>query len=256
VRSFRSLSSLVSIPRRGLLAAVAVGVVGCRSAHDAQAKAPLREAREQVLVADENGRVRDTATGTTGIRGRWFAATDADDCQKKGKHAPEACSFLVTPDPTASSFLPTGDLGFCAVGVAAKPVPRPDGTPDWENIWGARIGLTLNDGKPYDARAHGVTGFAFHIDSEPPPNRGMRVQLAMGAGNDPPVWGGATTETSPVHLGRNEMRWADVAGPPYLENPPTLDPGRLVSIQFTIPTHPADSRSFSFCISHLAALTD
>jgi len=211
---------------------------------------------EQVLVADENGRVRDTATGTTGIRGRWFAATDADECQKKGKHALKECSRFVTPDPTAPSFRPTRDLGFCAVGVSARPIPRPDGTPDWENIWGARIGLTLNDGEPYDARAHGVTGFAFHIDSEPPPNRGMRVQLAMGPGNDPPVWGGATTETSPVHMGRNELRWAEVGGPPYLENPPTLDPRHLVSIQFTIPTHPAGARTFSFCIRQLAALTN
>ena len=86
---------------------------------------------------------------------------------------------------------------MCAVGIAAKAIAGPDGNPDWGNIWGARIGLTLNDGEPYDARAHGVTGLAFHIDAEPPPNAGLRVQLRTHPGNDPPLWGGAAAETSP-----------------------------------------------------------
>ena len=207
-------------------------------------------------MPDENGRVRDTATGTTGIRGRWFASTDEDDCRKKGKHAAVECSRFVTPDPRAPSFRPTEDLGMCAVGVAAKSVAGADGNPDWDNIWGARIGLTLNDGEPYDARAHGVTGLAFHIDSEPPPNAGLRVQLPTHPGNDPPLWGGAAADTSPVHAGRNEFRWSDVAGPPYVENPPALDPAHLLSIQFTVPTSPAGAKSFSFCIGRLVALTN
>jgi hypothetical protein len=216
-----------------------------------------------MLVPDENGRIRDATTGTTAIRGRWFAAIDADVCRKKGKHAAGECSLFVTPDPLAPSFRPTGDFGMCATGVAAKAIPGPDGNPDWKNIWGARIGLTLNDGEPYDATAHGVTGLAFHVDSEPPPNAGLRVQVTGHRNgneneneNEPPLWGGAKAEISPVHVGGNEVRWTDVGGPPYIENPPALDPRHLISIVFSVPTAPAGAKSFSFCINQLAALTN
>lgn len=211
----------------------------------------------QAIVPDENGRIADSTTGTTGIRGRWFAATDADDCRKKGKHAAGECSLFITPDPQSPAFRPTADLGMCTVGIAAKVLARPDGNPDWDNMWGARIGVTFNDDLPYDASAHGVTGLAFHIDSEPPPNLEIRVQLpTANAIKDPAFWGGAAANTSPVHLGRNEFRWADVGGPTYVANPPALDRTRLLSIVFTVPAHPAGAKVFSFCVSQLAALTN
>jgi hypothetical protein len=165
--------------------------------------------------------------------------------------------MFVTPDPRAPAFRPTLDLGMCTAGIAAKVIARPDGNLDWENIWGAVIGLTLNDDGPYDAPAHGVTGFAFHIDSEPPPSTGIRVGLPVPTTSDAPAfWGGPAAEASPVHAGRNEFRWQGVGGPPFIENPATLDATRLVSILFTVPASPAGAKSFGFCISQLAALTN
>ncbi len=245
---------LLAMLHGGLLVAAAAGG-GCRSANTSPRASGSHGAR-QPIVPDENGRVHDSTTGTTGIRGQWFAETDSDDCHKKGKHPATACSRFVTPDPRSPSFRPTGDLGMCVVGVAAQVIAGPDGNPDWTNMWGARIGLTLNDGQPYDAAAHRVTGLAFHIDSEPPPNAGLRVQLPSHPSNDPPSWGGAAAEISPVHAGRNEFRWRDVAGPPYIENPPAVDPSHLLSITFAVPTRSAGANSFSFCISQLAALFD
>lgn len=245
---------ILAVLQSGLLGAVAAGGAGCRSATNTSPGATGSRSATQALVPDENGRVHDSTTGTTGIRGQWFAETDSDDCQKKGKHPAKACSLFATPDPRSPSFRPTADLGMCAVGVAARAIAGPDGAPDWTNIWGARIGLTLNDGEPYDAAAHRVTGLAFHIDSEPPPNAGLRVQVPAHQGGDPPLWGGAAAETSPVHAGQNEFRWKDVAGPPYVENPPAVDPSHLHSIVFDVPTSPAGARSFSFCIREVAAL--
>ena len=126
---------------------------------------------------------------------------------------------------------------------------------DWANISGARIGLTLGDGGPYDAVGHGVTGFAFHIDSEPPPGGRILVELATETARaTPPWWGGAVAEVSPVHGGDNQFRWADVGGPLYMENPPRFDPARLLSIGFHMRADPAGANSFSFCISHVVAL--
>lgn len=96
---------------------------------------------------------------------------------------PVTVPWFVTPDPNAPSFRPTGDVGMCAVGIAAKPIAGPDGNPDWTNIWGARIALTLNDGEPYDARAHGVTGLAFHIDSDVGPAADRRTPGLPAATN-------------------------------------------------------------------------
>lgn len=256
VRRLSAEPLLLAILQCSLLGAVAAGGAGCRSATNTSPGATGSRRVTQPLVPDENGRLHDSATGTTGIRGQWFAEIDADDCQKKGKHPAKACSLFVTPDLRSPSFRPTGDLGMCVVGVAAQAIPGADGNPDWANIWGAEIGFTLNDGEPYDAAAHRVTGVSFHIDSEPPPNAGLRVQVAAHKGGNPPLWGGAAAETSPVHAGRNEFRWHDVAGPPFVENPPAVDPSHLHSILFMVPTSPAGARSFSFCIRDVAALLD
>ena len=248
---------VLAIVQAGLLAAVAAGGAGCQPTANTSPVAPASRGAKQALVPDENGRVHDSTTGATGIRGQWFAAVDAGDCQKKAKQPAEACSRFITPDLRSPSFRPTDDLGMCVVGVAARTIARADGVPDWDNLWGARIGLTLNDGEPYDAAAHRVSGLAFHIDSEPPPNAGLRVQVrAHQGGGDPPLWGGATAETSPVHAGQNQFRWKDVAGPPYLENPPAVDPSHLISIEFTVPTSPGGARSFSFCIRDVAVLLE
>jgi hypothetical protein len=218
---------------------------------------PLQEAAGQVLAPDGNGRVERSTTGTTGIQGRWFAAADTDDCHRRGKHAVRECSLFITPDPQAPAFGPTADLGMCTVGVVAKAVAGSDGTADYANIYGARIGLTLNDGAPFDASAHGVTGFAFHIDSELPINAGIQVQMAtVGANLDPAWWGGAVAERSPVHAGHNEFRWVDVGGPLSARPQPRFDAAKLLSIAFDVPTDPAGAKTFSFCISRLTALTN
>jgi hypothetical protein len=266
----RALRGRDAVPPRGrvrsppvavrglLLALAAVGCGGgCRPSGEAPPEpSPGKVAAGQALVPDDQGRVERSTTGTTGIQGRWTASTDAEDCQTKGKHAAAECSKLITPDPRSPRFAPTGDLGMCMVGVAAKVILRSDGRIDYAHIWGAPISLSLQDGASYDAPAHGVTGFAFHVDAEPPP-RTLRVVLATAtAPADSPFWGGVSSEMSPVHAGHNEFRWADVGGPIWADNPPRFDPTRLISISFVVPADPNGAKAFSFCIDQLTALTN
>lgn len=230
--------------------ALALAMADCGSAESTAGGAG------QLLRPDATGWVDRTTTGTTGIQGRWYAFTDASNCLPR--HAATECSALVRPDPDDPSFGVTGNLGMCAVGVVAKVIAGPDGQLDWSNMWGARIAFDLNDGTDYDAPVHGVTGLAFHIGAEPARGAEMQVLLPTAATtpHDPAWWGGATAETSPVHAGRNEIRWADVGGPNYLESPPPFDPTHLRSIQFGVKANELSAKSFAFCIDQLTALAD
>src|SRR5436190_1588736 len=197
----------------GFVIVMAGGGGGCQGSRETASGAKRETGAGQALVPDENGRIEGSTTGTTGIAGRWFATADTEDCRKRGKHTAAECSLFVIPDPRTPAFRPTGDLGMCTVGIAGKVVLGSDERMDWANISGARIGLTLGDGGPYDAVGHGVTGFAFHIDSEPPPGGRILVELATETARaTPPWWGGAVAEVSPVHGGDNQFRWADVGG--------------------------------------------
>ncbi len=145
---------------------------------------------------------------------------------------------------------------MCMVAVAAKVILGSDGHFDFGNIWGARLTFSLQDGASYDAPAHGVTGFAFHVDAEPPPST-LRVALATAiAPANSPFWGGVASEVSPVHAGHNELRWADVGGPIWADRPPRFDPTRLISISFVVPADSHRAKAFSFCIDQLTALTN
>ena len=227
---------------------------GCESFSEAR-RPSTHQGTGQPLIPDELGQVELSTTGSTGIYGRWFASADTEDCQQKGGHSESECSAFITPDPGAASFAPSGDLGMCTVGVAGKVIPNSTGSLDWDSIHGARIGLTLQGGVAYDALVHGVTGFGFRIDSEPPPHALLRVEVSTEAsGRDPAWWGGAAAESSPVHAGYNEVRWADVGGPLYLAHPPPFDPSRVLSIAFQVPAGPSGAKSFAFCIGELTAL--
>jgi hypothetical protein len=228
--------------------AAAIAIAGCSGGRGGAAGQPL--------TPDSNGWVDVSTTGTTGIYGRWFAITDSGNCLGSG-YPPAACSVLVTPDPAAGTFPPTADLGMCAVGVVAQVIDGPDGQPAWGTFWGAHIGFAFNDGNPYDAPAHGVTGLAFHIDSEPAEDAKMQVMLATATtGYNSPTWGGETSDTAPVHIGRNEFRWTDVGGPHYLAEPPPFDPKQVLTIEFSVTPDQAAAKSFAFCISALTALAD
>jgi hypothetical protein len=239
----------------------AVGIVGCGSSGEMPP-----EGADQPLTPDPSGRIYRTTTGTTGIDGAWYVYSDSTnpegvapgDCQTNG-HATAQCSKIITPDPATKMFPPTVVnsfvLGNCVVGVAARIVSDANGNPDSSHIWGFGIGASFNGGQVYyDAPAHEVTGIAFDIDNEPPPRGGIRVQMPTEATALSPAWWRGTEQSSPVHAGHNEFRWASVGGPVYLTSPPPFDPTRIYGIQFMAVSDTDGPETVSFCISNLTAL--
>jgi hypothetical protein len=239
------------------------GAPGCRPAGQAASETRAREggskraARGQLLVPDAEGRVDRSTTGATGIQGHWKVVADTERCHGIGKHDVRECSRFITPDAAAHAFAPTPGVGMCATGVTAPVISGEDGKTDYENIWGASVQFDFDfepDG--FDAPAHHVTGLAFHIDAEPAPGL-LRVLFPTYA-HDHHIafWGGAASEVSPVHAGRNEVRWADVGGPIWVEDPPPFDPAKLAGVYFQVPAVPGGARSFNFCIDQLTLLLD
>jgi hypothetical protein len=221
------------------------------------------------LTPDPTGWVDRTVTGTTMIQGAWFAYGDgigadgtatSGDCVKLGMHQPSECSTITTPTP--GMFPNTGGV-LCTKGVAAKVISIPGTTmPDYNNIWGAGIGLDLNNSggdagvpMPYNATANGVTGIGFTIDKLP--LGGMRVEFPTVSTTAAAAFWDGLQMTSPVKVGRNEIRWSAVKGPFYLTTtPPPFDPTTILSLQFHIPSGTAAEAPYEFCVSDVTALTN
>ena len=224
------------------------------------------------LMYDLTGFVDKANTGTSNIGGAWYAYGDGigpdgmtatGDCEKTGLHQASDCSHITKP--SFGSF-PVTDGKLCTSGTVAKVLNlASNGMPDYTNMWGAGIGLDLNnaggDGgvkMPYNATANGVTGLCFNIDTVPLGD--FRVEFptpttTTGAA----FWVSSPGNTaSPVKAGKNEIRWKDVVGPFYLypSNPPPLDPTTLLSVQFHLATNIASSADYAFCLSGITALTN
>src|SRR6185295_16878031 len=76
--------------------------------------------------------------------------------------------------PSFGSF-PVTNGKLCTSGTAAQVLAIAGGTmPDYTNMWGAGVGLDLNNAggdagvkMPYNATMNGVTGICFNIDMVP-----------------------------------------------------------------------------------------
>ena len=212
------------------------------------------------LVADETGFVK---ADMVGIQGAWYAYADSigDDgvskgkCQTVGMHPDAECANVETPKP--GSFPNTGNK-LCTKGTV-EAWGMLNGSTDYENQWGAGIGLDFNNPgmgatkMPFDATAAGIKGVSFEIDQVP--DNGIRVEFPDAAtdGKSAAYWGANSNyDPSPVKANmKNTIMWADVKPP--ASTVPALDPSKLMGIQFHVPTK-ATASTYEFCISKLTVL--
>jgi len=220
----------------------------------------------QALTPDATGYVDVGATGTTGIKGAWYAYGDGigsdgmpmtGDCEAKGGHPASDCSSITSP---MFGNFPNTNGKMCTMGSVAKIINVTGGTtPDYNNIWGAGIGLDLNNGGgdagamklPFNATAAGVIGMAFDIDVVPAAN--LRVEFPTKTATNAAFWDGLKM-ISPVSVGHNEVLWTKVAGPFYDTAAPPFDPTTILSVQFHVLTSATSAGTYNFCISNLSAI--
>jgi hypothetical protein len=226
-----------------------------------------------LLVPDGDGHF--DGSNAAGVIGSWWSTGDdygmnnlpgAGTCPADG-FPDTACSVLTTPTPGTSFRPDASGRGMCTSGVSAQVIQDGTGNLAFSSIWGNIIGFnpanpgTLADGAtlvgPYDAPAHGITGFAFDIDAVPPGGH-LRVTFqTVGTEKNAAYWGGATGDLSPVTApGHYEMRWAEVGGPLYLTNPPPFDPTRLTGITFQVVSNASTPVPFNFCVNNTMLLTN
>ena len=216
-------------------------------------------------------------TNEAGILGAWYSygdwynpAAGAGDCAVMGGFTAAECSNIETPVP-GEPFTNTGGK-MCTKGTAAKVINMAGTTtPAYSAVWGTGIGFDLNNGGTddggtgqklaWDATAHGITGFAFDIDT-PPVGGQMRVEFPTNAvpgttDINAAYWGGAGANLSPINTGKTySFKLADVGGPNYLTSPMPFDKTKIISIQFHVVTNTSSAIPFEYCISNLRALKD
>jgi hypothetical protein len=212
------------------------------------------------LKADATGYVNAEAVG---IKGAWYAYADSLDasgalggnCQKVGMHPDAECAQVTKPMP--GSFDNAGDNKLCTEGTV-EAVGMLNGAPDYENQWGAGIGLDFNNAgmgavkAPFDAAAAGIKGVTFTIDAPPLP--GLRVEFPDAAtdGKSAAYWGATSSYgPSPVMAGLNTITWDKVVPP--VTTVPALDTTKIMGIQFHVPTGSAKA-AYKFCISNLSVI--
>jgi hypothetical protein len=238
------------------------------------------------LTPNATGFVSDP---TSGILGAWYSYGDGaggaasitttdsadSDCIKKGGFTAAQCSQINTPTP-GMPFVPDPTMGMCTSGTAAKVLPPPGnaaGSPDYSDLFGAGIGLDLNNPggdagvkMPIDLSTYKGFSFTFSGSMIPIGNK-IRVNFPfMGENNgtDSPYFAAnktddhSTISTTAV----NVVHWSDILGPAYLLSqtpmvtPPPFDPTKVESIQFQVFTNTGAAIPYAFCVNNLTLLTE
>jgi len=209
------------------------------------------------LVVGDNGMLGAVDFGVSGAlyvvsdgRGP-DGASAGGDCELAG-HATSECAQI--------GYTSNKPTSICVGGTVEKvlDIVGSPGTPDYGTMWGAGVAFNfVQDGAhrlPYDASANRVIGIAFDIDRVP--QRGLRVEILPEARpSEPAVWQASPSPSfaSPVQAGRNRVLFEDAAALPFYTNQSALDPRRILSVQFHVPTNNVAS-NFDFCISNLTLL--
>src|SRR6202142_1893088 len=184
----------------------------------------------------------------SGVVGAWYAYGDsagvaanvngtdfADSDCAKGGYTMDQCSQITTPIP-GQPFAPDATGAMCTQGTAAKVLTSTTGTTaNYSDLWGAGIGLDLNNLGGDSGVLKGVydlskyVGVGFDFTGTLIPTNKIRVNFPFTGehGTDSPFWDGATGASSPVTNNAHvEIKWSDVGGPSYLlgQTPPVTPP--------------------------------
>ena len=147
----------------------------------------------------------------------------------------------------------------CAQGFVGRVELGPDGLPAYAIYWGAALGFNLyqevgfDAAMPYDAAAHGVSGFAFVVKGPNPLPAGGELRFTVKVAGDPHAYCAKIPSVGDNAFHLRELHqdcWNfDVTAP-------TPDPTQLEALHWQYVTNLAQGYRFDLCIAELSALTD
>jgi hypothetical protein len=197
---------------------------------------------ECVLVPNEQGWVEQQDAVCCPFQGAWYPYNDCNDSP------PPNCAWDQVPAPDAGTFQPDQGLNrMCTHGTSA-----PVGEAGASNIWGAGIGLWLNQVRDTEihnsiGRLRMPFGFRFTLTGTLGSN-GLRVNFPYTDSDPVPHYVTITQPGDPV-----EVEIANAQQGTWVADASTIDPARVVAIQFAIPAG-SDAVAFDFCVNTLTAL--
>ena len=206
--------------------------------------------REERVTWDQHGQIDPR----WGLAGNWTAYYDCD-----------------TPRPPVGEFpctLPDPELGWttsiervCMKGTVQKVELRPDMTLAFDLQWGTSMALELHDSnealipfEPYDATAHGISGFMFDITGRTseapvtPPT--LRVGLKTASAE--------FTHYITIILPSVDQRamFSEVEQGAWVMVPNAFDPRAIMLVQFDVYSNNQAPKDYDFCVSNFRVLCD
>ncbi len=192
------------------------------------------------IAADPDGWVR-ADSNDCGVRGPWYSYSDCTT-------SPENCTENLTPAED-EPFAPDG--GRMCTGGTTTPISNAE---DFDVIWGAGIGLSLNQAASDAPRGtigelpQTLIGFSFSVVGTTVPAE-LRILFPT-----PITERIEHFETITSGAGVYEVTFDGLAQGDWVTSPTQLDSTEVTAIQFHVPAKTDEAVPFDYCIENLHAL--
>jgi hypothetical protein len=218
----------IAIGGTGAVGTGGVGTGGCGGVGGPVSIAPLSFGNDGIIHPGSN---------PFGISGGWYSFDDCADATAAGLPCTQREPSLLGPDGLTG--WTTQSDRACASGTAARVELGPDGAPAYGLQWGFGLGVSLNQGAPWNAPNSCVTGFVIELLGTAPATLRINIVTPRTIG---------VSHFVEVPLGGNVIvDFATVRQGPWVTNPTPLDPTQITDLQFHVYTNEQARVPYHFC---------
>ena len=208
------------------------GAGGCTALRKVGVRSGLQFGPDGILLPGAN---------PYGISGNWYSFDDCANASLANLKCTQRNAAWLGPDGLPGWTIQQ-DL-VCAQGTAPRVELGPDGTPAYGLQWGFGLGLTLNQGRPWDAANQCIRGFLIDIGGTAPATLRINVVTPKTIG---------TSHFVEVPLGGNAVvDFATIRQGPWVTNPTPLDATQITDLQFHVYTNEQAPVPYDFCVYNI-----
>jgi hypothetical protein len=176
-----------------------------------------------------------------GISGNWYSFDDCADASLYNLTCTKRADVLLGPDGLPGWTIQQ-DL-VCARGIAPRVELGPDGAPAYGLQWGFGLGLSLNQGLPWDAASRCIRGFLVDIGGNAPATLRINVVTPKTVGIshfvEVPLGPNAVVDFTTIRQGF----WVTTQTP--------LDTTQITDLQFHVYTNEQAPVPYDFCVYNI-----